>query len=68
MNWFLFAFQLAQKLNPKQIEPGVAVATVKGKIVTRNNRHTLKPYEGGRKYEIFLCSFLVIYSKLYYSI
>ncbi|XP_066923310.1 integrator complex subunit 9 homolog [Clytia hemisphaerica] len=43
--------ELSQKLNPKQIEPGVALAMVKGKIVTRNNRHILKPYDGRKSPE-----------------
>jgi len=33
--------KLAQTLSPKQLEAGVAVASVKGKLVTRDNKHTL---------------------------
>lgn len=38
--------EIAQSLCPKQIEPGVSIAMVKGKLVTRDNKHVLKPLEG----------------------
>lgn len=47
----LLSSEIAQKLSPKQIEPGVAIAPVKGKIMTRNNKHTLKPYDGKKSPE-----------------
>ena len=38
--------EIASSLCPKQIEPGVAIALVSGKVVTRDNKHTLKPVDG----------------------
>ena len=37
---------IAEALCPKEVEPGVAVASVKGVVVTRDNQHVLKPVEG----------------------
>ncbi|XP_065670377.1 integrator complex subunit 9 homolog isoform X2 [Hydra vulgaris] len=37
--------EVAKSLCPKQIEDGLAIASVRAKVVTRDNRHTLKPVD-----------------------
>ena len=41
--------EIASTLCPKQLEAGVAVAMVSGKVVTRDNKHTLKRSDSGDK-------------------
>lgn len=38
-------FQLANNLHPQEVRPGIAVATVTGTLVSKDNRYTLEPLE-----------------------
>ena len=37
--------QLAGNLHPQEVRPGIAVATVTGTLVTKDNRYTLEPLD-----------------------
>ncbi len=37
--------QLANSLHPQEVRPGIAVTTVTGTLVTKDNRYTLEPLD-----------------------
>ena len=39
----VFSVQLANSLHPQEVRPGIAVTTVTGTLVTKDNRYTLEP-------------------------
>ena len=41
----VFSVQLASSLHPQEVRPGIAVATVTGTLVTKDNRYTLEPLD-----------------------
>ena len=40
-----YSFQLASSLHPQEVRPGIAVATVTGTLVSKDNRYTLEPLD-----------------------
>ena len=43
--WFAVLFQLASGLHPQEVRPGIAVTTVTGTLVSKDNRYTLEPLD-----------------------
>ena len=48
-------FQLCSELSPKEVEPGVAISSLSGVLVTRDNKMTLNSYTSKKSYVMQIC-------------